>query len=54
MIPVFARKLPAFTAARCGRGGARRVQAGSGQVGRSWGGLGWDSRDTWSRPRRCN
>ena len=40
MIPVFARKLPVFTAVRCGRGGARRVQTGPGQVGRSWGGQG--------------
>jgi len=40
MIPVFARKPPAFTAARCGRGGARRVRTGSGRVCRSWGGQG--------------
>jgi len=54
MIPVFVRKPPAFTAARRGRGGARRVQTGPGRVGRSWGGLGGARSSAAERARpRC-
>jgi len=52
MIPVFARKPLALAAARCGRGGARRVRTGSGRVCRSWGRQGGGRWSVAKRARR--
>jgi len=52
MIPVVAWELPAFGAARGGRGGARRVQTGPSRAGQSWGGQGGARSSAAERARR--